>query len=94
LASSFVGPLRSDELTVPSKNGVGCDERSDLVKGTPANGLAADRESAALIVVQPESFLPELLPEDFVLLSEILDDCVLLLADPAGQSGDEDLPRL
>jgi hypothetical protein len=32
--------------------------------------------------------------EDSVLLSEVLDDCILLAADPAGQGGDEDLPRL
>ena len=94
LASSLVGPLRSDELTVPSKNGVRRDERSDFIKSTTANGLAANCESAALIVCQPQSLLPELLLEGPILLSEVLDDCILLLADPAGQGGHEDLPGL
>ena len=36
----------------------------------------------------------ELLLENAVLLAEIVDHGVLLTADPAGQCGDEDLPRL
>jgi hypothetical protein len=38
--------------------------------------------------------VPELLPEDSILLSEILDDSVLLATHPAGQGGNEDLPGL
>ena len=57
---------------------------------TPDAGLVAFR----LVVVQSKSFVPELLFEDMVLLAEILDDCVLLLADPAGQGRNEDLPGL
>ena len=84
----------SDEQTVPSKNGVRSNQRRNFVESTPANSLATNRETAALIVGQSESFLAELLLEDSVLLPEILDDCVLLLADPASQGGDEDLPGL
>ena len=38
--------------------------------------------------------MTELLPEDSVLLAEILDDRILLAADPAGHGGYEDLPWL
>ncbi len=38
--------------------------------------------------------MSELLPEDLVLLPEILDDSVLLTAHPAGERGHEDLPGL
>jgi hypothetical protein len=47
-----------------------------------------------LIVGQPESFTTELLLEGSILLSEIFDDCVLLLADPTGKRCHEDLPGL
>ncbi len=38
--------------------------------------------------------MPELLPEDSVLLPQILDDRILLAAHPSSQGGDEDLPGL
>ena len=38
--------------------------------------------------------MPELLPEDSILLAEKFDDRILLAADPAGHGGNEDLPRL
>jgi hypothetical protein len=50
--------------------------------------------SRTLIVGEPESSATELLLEDAILLSEILDDCVLMAADPAGKGGNEDLPGL
>ncbi len=94
LASSLVGPLRSDELTVPSEDSVGGDERSNFVECAPADDLAPNGEPATLIVVQPESLLPELLLEDSVFLSEEVNDRVLLMANPSGQCTDEDLPGL
>ncbi len=75
---------------------------SEIRQTTPASNYSvarvrwptSNREPAALIVGQPESPSPELLLEDSVLLSEILNDSVLLAAHPAGQGGNEDLPRL
>jgi hypothetical protein len=89
-----VGPFLSDELPVPTKDGVGSDERSNFGEGPSSNGLAADGESASLRVGQSESSATELLLENTILLSEILDDRILLAAHPAGQGGDEDLPGL
>jgi hypothetical protein len=89
-----VGPLLGDESPVPTKDGVGSDERSDFGEGASPNGFAADRESPTLIVGQPESLAAELLPENSVLLSEIFDDGVLLATDPSGEGGHEDLPGL
>ena len=79
---------------MPTKDGVGRDERSDFGEGASANGLAPNRKPPALSVGQPESFATELLPENSVLLPEVFDDCILLAANPAGQGGNEDLPRL
>jgi hypothetical protein len=92
--SRLVGPLLSNELPVPAKDGVWSDERSDLRKRAPSNGLATDGQSASLVVGQPEAPAAELLLENPVLFTEILDDCVLLAADPARQRGHEDLPGL
>jgi hypothetical protein len=89
-----VGPLLRDKLSVPTKDRVGGDERRNIFECSSANGLAANRESAALIVGQSKSFVPELLLEGLVFLSEILDDRILLAADPASHGGDEDLPGL
>ncbi len=89
-----MGPVLGNQLPVPTKNRVGGDERSNICEGTSTDGFAADREPATLIVGQPESSTPELLLQDAVLFSEILDDYVLMAADPAGEGGHEDLPGL
>ncbi len=92
--SSLVGPLLGNELAVPTKDGVGSDERSNFGESPSSNGLAAHGKSAALSVGQSKSSATELLFQDSVLLSEIFDDRILLSADPAGQGGNEDLPGL
>ena len=79
---------------MPTKDGVGSDERSNFGEGPSPNGLAPHGKSSALGVGQPEPSATELLLEDSILLAEIFDDRILLAADPAGQGGDEDLPRL
>ncbi len=89
-----MGPLLGDELPMPTQNGVGCNERRNFAESPSPDGLAANREPATLIVGQPESSAPELLLQDAVLLLEILDDCVLMAADPTDQGGNEDLPGL
>jgi len=78
-----VGPLLGNELPVPTENRVGSDERSNFGEGTSSNGFASHGQSASLIVGQAESPATELLLEDSVLLAEVLDDRVLLAADPA-----------
>ncbi len=77
-----------------AQDGVRRDERCNLGEGASPDGLPADREPATLIVGQPESSATELLLQDAVLFSEILDDCVLMAADPAREGGHEDLPGL
>ncbi len=79
---------------MPTKDGVGSDKRSNFGEGASSDGLTSNRESAALSVGQSNSLVPELLPEDSILLSEILDDSILLAAHPAGEGGHEDLPGL
>jgi hypothetical protein len=84
----------SDELPVPTKDGVGRDKRGDFGEGASANGLAPDRKPATLGIGQAKSPAAELLPENPILLSEVFNDCILLMANPAGQGGNENLPGL
>ncbi len=73
-----------------------CQRRtvSGVTSEATPDGLAANREPPTLIVGQPELSATELLLQDAVLFSEILDDCVLIAADPAGEGSHEDLPGL
>ena len=92
--SALVGPLLGDELPVPTKDGVGSDERSNVGEGASSDGLPSHGKPSALIVGQSKSLATELLLQDTVLFSEIVDDRVLLPANPACHGGDEDLPGL
>ncbi len=89
-----MSPFLGNELPVPTEDGVGSDERGDFGEGASSDGFTSNRKSTTLIVGQPEPPVPELLPEDSILLSEILDDSILLAAHPSGECGHEDLPRL
>jgi hypothetical protein len=79
---------------MPTEDGVGRDKRGNFGESASANGLASDRKPATLSIGQAESPAAELLPENSVLLPEVFDDCILLAANPAGQGGNEDLPRV
>ena len=79
---------------MPTKDGVGRDERCDIGEGASSDSLAPHGKSSALSIGQSEFSATELLLENSVLLSEIIDDRILLAADPARKSGEEDLPGL
>ena len=79
---------------MPAEDRVGRDQRGNLGKGAPADSLAPDGKTATLVIGQPESPATELLPEDSILLTQILNYRILLAGDPSGQGRNEDLPRL
>lgn len=74
---------------MPTKNGVGRDERSDFGEDLSVDCLASNGQSTSLIVCQAESSATKLLLQDTVLLAEILDDRILLAANPASHGGNE-----
>jgi hypothetical protein len=92
--AALVSPFLGNELPVPTKDGVGRDERCDFGESASANGFASHGESSALSVGQAEPSAAELLLQDAILLAEILDDRILSAANPAGHGCDEYLPRL
>ncbi len=87
-----MSPFLCNELPVPPKDGVGCDERGDFGESPSPDGFTPNRQSAALVVGQSEPSSPELLLQDTVFFPKVVDDCVLLTRNPTGHRGHEDLP--
>jgi hypothetical protein len=83
--------LGGNELAVPGQQRIGRDDAGEATQGGSAKNLGPDRESAPLVVRQPNPSLAELLPQDPVLLAEVLDDVLLPVIDPAGNSEDEEV---
>ncbi len=90
--STFVRPLLGNELSVPTQDRVGSDDRCHLDERPSPDGFTPNRESAALVVGQSESSATELLLENAVLFAKIVDGRVLLARDPSSHRGHEDLP--
>ena len=90
----LTGPLLGNGLPVPPKDRVGCDERTNFGESPSPDGSPANREPAALVVGQLEPSSTELLFEDSVLLSEVVDHRILLTGYLTGHSSDEDLPGM
>ncbi len=47
-----------------------------------------------LIIIEEDSFLPQLLPKHVILHLKIVDDALLFLAQMRGQEQDDDVPGL
>ncbi len=92
--STLVRPLLGNQSPVPTEDGVGGDERSNLRERPSADCFAAHSKPSPLRVGQSKSLAPELLLQDTVLFSKIIDDCILLARDPSGHRGHEDLPGI
>src|SRR6516162_862922 len=67
-----------DQLAVPGQQSAGRDDGCQLRQGTPSRPLRLHRQAPALIIVEPKTPAPELLPEDRILVAQIF-DCQLLL---------------
>ena len=63
-------------------------------QGSPSEGLAPDGQSPALSIGQSKPPTTNLFLKDSILFPQVLDDRILLAADPASQRGNEDLPGL
>jgi len=59
-----------------------------------AQHLAFDAQALALVIVQQDSPLAELLLQNLFLGAKVLDDRLLAPVDPAGKNHDQQLPGL
>ena len=75
--------LPGNQPPVPAENRVRRDDAGDLRQNPPAEFLASHRESTALGVGQAKWTWAKLLPEDPILLPEIIDHVFLVAVYPA-----------
>ena len=87
MAIVFLG----DQLTMSSQQGIRCRQSGDLFQQLAAQPFGADRESTALVIMEAQPTLPELLPENSVLLWQILDDLLPALIHPASNRHQQEL---
>ena len=81
--------LAGDQRAMPGEQGVWGHDGPDLCEGAPAEFLGLRGQAHALIVCEPHASWTELLPQDAVLLLEIVDHVALLLMDPARYRDEE-----
>jgi len=82
-------PLPGDQPPVPPQDRVGCDDDRHLPQDPATEWLALRREAPTLIVGQPDAPPLQLLPEDAVLLHEVLDDLLLVAVDPSSEDHEQ-----
>ena len=72
----------------------GLDDACHLSQCPPSKSLAAHGKSEALGVSQPKRLTAELLSEDPIFLSQIVDQILLVAVQPPSQGGDEELQSI
>jgi hypothetical protein len=87
-------PLLGDKQAVPAQDGIRRHQGADLGEKLAAKDLGFDGQASALIVVQEDASLAELLAEDLVFGAKILDDLLLLAIDPTGKEEKQKVPGL
>jgi hypothetical protein len=75
--------LFGDELAVPEQGRFRCDNACDTAEELPAECPPSHGEAPTLGVGKTDASASELLPQDGVLLPEVVDDRLLLTVDPA-----------
>ena len=83
--------LLGDQPPVPAENRVRRDDACHLTQDPPAEFLASHRESTALGVGQAKRSRTKMLPEDAILLPEIVDAIFLVASHPASQGQHEEV---
>src|SRR3954454_10370061 len=74
----------SNELSMPSQQGA-CNKGGDFRQMSPPQAFRLGCQSTSLVVVESHSSVSELLAQDPVLLTQIIDRLQLTLIHPTGQ---------
>ena len=85
--------LRGDQTPVPAQDRIWGDDAGHLTQDPSAESLAAYGESAALGVGQAQRSRSQVLPEDPILLPEIVNQVFLVAVRPASDGQHEELQR-
>jgi hypothetical protein len=78
-------PVPGDQLAMPPENRIRSDDGGQLLEPFPPEDLTFDSQPPALVVVEQDSLLSELLFEDSILGQEALDSVLLSAIDPSGK---------
>jgi hypothetical protein len=79
---------------MPPENRIRSDDGGQLLERFPPEDPAFDSQPPALVVVEQDSLLSELLFEDSILGQEVLDSVLLPAIDPAGKDQKQQMPWL
>jgi hypothetical protein len=85
--------LLGDELPVPAQQGIRGDDRRELPEPSSSEWLRPSGEAATLRVREAKSPSSQLLTERPILGFQVLDDVLLLAADPSNQEKQQELNR-
>jgi hypothetical protein len=88
-----IGPLPSDQMSVPPQNRVGRHDRRDLTQRCASKTLSTHREATPLIIRESQTSAAQLGPQDAILLHQIPDHILLTSTEPAGEGREEYLKR-
>jgi hypothetical protein len=69
------------QQAMPAKNGVACEKRADLIEELVAEDFPLDRQTSSSGIIVKDAVLAELLPEDLVFDTEVLDGSLVLPVD-------------
>ena len=89
-----VVPFLGDQVSVPTENGVGGDDRSQLGQSLSPQGFAFDGQQTSLVVAEQDSFLPLTFQQCLGLGYVKVNHLLLVTVDPTGQDQKEQLPGL
>jgi hypothetical protein len=70
---------------MPAQQGFRRDDRSNVLRNSPPEGLGSDRQAAALVIVQPKSEGEDLCTQDSVLLTKVINNLLLFPIRRAGR---------
>ena len=88
-----VGPFPRNQLAVPPQNGIWRDDGRDVLQHAPSESVPKQRETTALIIVQPQPPATQLRLERPVLFAQERDDVMLLALEPSQQCHQQHLQR-
>ena len=86
----FIG----DQLSMPCKQRLRRDDVRDLSQSTSAQFFRADGKPSPLIVGKVESPVTDLVTKDAILFSEVVDNDLLMLIEPASEAGKKERKRI
>jgi hypothetical protein len=82
-------PLPGHEFSMPTKKSVGCHNRGDFLECLTPQYLPFDCQATPLIITEQNALLAELLFQYLVFSPQVLDNILLIAANPTRDDEEE-----